>query len=212
MTAAADSQAARINWKAPGTYTLVEVNSPTFTADRGYTGNGTSSYLTTGYAPGDGGGPYQFTLNSCHLGIWGLTTGTASGSVGETGFINTALTSGVRIKALDASNTLTGSMNAGAFTGGTVATAAGHTVLTRSSSSMVNTYKNGAAVLASISNTSVSLQNFAAFILAHNVNGTPANFCPRQIAMVTYGANLTPQNMADLYQIDLAYLQGVGAA
>ena len=38
MYAAADSQAAKINWINPGTYNATEVNSPTFTADRGFTG------------------------------------------------------------------------------------------------------------------------------------------------------------------------------
>ena len=32
--AAADSQAAMINWKHPGTYNATEVNAPTFTADQ----------------------------------------------------------------------------------------------------------------------------------------------------------------------------------
>jgi hypothetical protein len=39
---------AKINWKDPdGNYNCTEVNSPTFTANEGFKGNGTSSYLNT---------------------------------------------------------------------------------------------------------------------------------------------------------------------
>lgn len=51
VLAAADSQAARINWKNPAAFTLSVTGTPTFTADRGYTGNGTDGVLVTGYNP-----------------------------------------------------------------------------------------------------------------------------------------------------------------
>ena len=38
----------RLNWAAPSTFELSEVNSPTFTSNQGFTGNGTSSTLDTG--------------------------------------------------------------------------------------------------------------------------------------------------------------------
>ena len=47
VTAAADAQAGRQNW-VQDAYNLTTVKSPTFTADRGYQGNGTTSYLWTG--------------------------------------------------------------------------------------------------------------------------------------------------------------------
>ncbi len=49
VLAAGDSQAAGINWKTPGAFTLSAVNAPAFTADRGYTMNGTTQYLDTGW-------------------------------------------------------------------------------------------------------------------------------------------------------------------
>lgn len=58
MFAAADSQAALLNWKAPGTFNASVVSAPTFTADTGYTGNGTSSYVTSNFNASTAGGSY----------------------------------------------------------------------------------------------------------------------------------------------------------
>jgi len=46
-----DSDFASINWKDPNSFEVTEVNSPTFTTDVGFTGNGTSSYISTNYIP-----------------------------------------------------------------------------------------------------------------------------------------------------------------
>lgn len=42
VKAAHDAQAGRLNWKNPGTFDLIEVNSPAFHTDRGYTGDGST--------------------------------------------------------------------------------------------------------------------------------------------------------------------------
>lgn len=54
--AAADSQAALINWRNPGTHDATLVNAPTFTQDRGFTGNGTNSYVNSNFNPLPQGG------------------------------------------------------------------------------------------------------------------------------------------------------------
>lgn len=66
-----DSQAARQNW-IQNDFNLTEVSSPTFTADRGYTGNGSSSYLSiTNHTS-----VVLFTLNNAELGVWSRTSPT----------------------------------------------------------------------------------------------------------------------------------------
>ena len=47
-----------INWKNPSGTKASLVNSPTFTANQGFTGNGISSYILTGYNP-NGSGNYK---------------------------------------------------------------------------------------------------------------------------------------------------------
>jgi hypothetical protein len=46
-----DSDFASINWKDPNDYEITEVNSPTFTTNVGFTGNGTSALLYTNFNP-----------------------------------------------------------------------------------------------------------------------------------------------------------------
>lgn len=42
-----DSDFATLNWKAPSSHQVTKVNSPTFTSNEGYNGDGSSSYLDT---------------------------------------------------------------------------------------------------------------------------------------------------------------------
>lgn len=77
VPAAHDEQAARLNWKAPGSFTLTAVNSPTFATDRGFTGNGTSSYLDTGWDPGTNA--VYYTQNDAHNAVYPSTPTTATG-------------------------------------------------------------------------------------------------------------------------------------
>jgi surface protein len=44
-----DSDFASINWKDPNNYEITEVNSPTFTSNQGFEGDGNSSYLNTNF-------------------------------------------------------------------------------------------------------------------------------------------------------------------
>src|SRR5699024_9071210 len=66
MIAAHDAHAARLNWWQP-LYDLTAVNSPAFTIDRGYAGDGTASYLDTGWAPSLG------AQDSLCFGVWDRT-------------------------------------------------------------------------------------------------------------------------------------------
>ena len=63
-----DSDFATLNWKAPSSHQVTKVNSPTFTADSGFAGNGSSSYLNTNYNPANSGTNY--TLNDASISIW----------------------------------------------------------------------------------------------------------------------------------------------
>jgi len=66
LLAAHDAQAARLNWVG-SSFTLAAVNSPGFTADRGYAGDGATSYLDSGFTDGSSGG---FRQDDGHRGVW----------------------------------------------------------------------------------------------------------------------------------------------
>ena len=66
-----DSDFATLNWKTPSSHQVTKINSPTFTADSGFTGDGSSSYLDTNYNPATSGTNY--TLNDASISIWNNT-------------------------------------------------------------------------------------------------------------------------------------------
>jgi hypothetical protein len=72
-----NSSFATLNWKNPNANQSTLVNSPTFTANQGFNGNGTSSYINTNYNPSTFSSP-KYLLNDASLGWHKRTTGTLS--------------------------------------------------------------------------------------------------------------------------------------
>lgn len=72
VMAAHDAQAARLNWIADQ-YNLTAVNSPTFTTDSGYTGNGTNAYLSTGMVASTLNASGKMKQNSLTMGAYVLS-------------------------------------------------------------------------------------------------------------------------------------------
>jgi len=80
-----DSDYATLNWKSPSSFQVTKVNSPTFTADEGFNGDGASAYLNTnwnGYWNG-----VKFIPNDASAGVWihTIATGNAMAYFGDNG-------------------------------------------------------------------------------------------------------------------------------
>ena len=56
---------ATLNWKNPNAHQCTLVNSPTFTSNDGFLGNGTSSYIDTNFNPASSG--VNYTLNDASI-------------------------------------------------------------------------------------------------------------------------------------------------
>ena len=54
-----DSDYATLNWKAPSSFQATKVSSPTFTANQGFKGDGSSAYINTNFTPSTDGVNYQ---------------------------------------------------------------------------------------------------------------------------------------------------------
>jgi len=65
-----DSDFATLNWINPAQFQSSKVNSPTFTTNSGFNGNGTTSYINTNYATLSG---TKVSLNSASFGLY-MTT------------------------------------------------------------------------------------------------------------------------------------------
>lgn len=217
MLAAHDAQTARLNWKNPSQFALTAVNSPTFTANRGYTGDGDSAgvgtkYLTTGWTPSTNA--IQFTQDSGTVGVYlvsGVGTNTANNNVIPFGSIGTH---GSFINVWGAtSNALRGRINQGstAETSSTVSTRFGLSVLDRSAASLVTGYRNGAAN-GTFTTASAGLPTQPFSILALNNGGTLQSYVDNQIGLAFAGASLTAAQHAALNSMVRSYLLTVGTA
>jgi hypothetical protein len=202
MLAAHDEQAGRLNWKNPGTYTASLVSAPTFTTDRGFAGDGASSYLNTGWAAAVGP---LYLRDSCHLGVWCLTDVSGAGvSFG---------TAAANINPRNAANISTRSQVSSSTTSALpAATSIGHSAWSRRASTEYDVYKNGADFATVSVATAVVTDAATSFIGASNNAGSPASLDTRQIAAAHTGGALSDAEMAALYSSLLAYMQGVGAA
>lgn len=206
--AAADSQAARINWKNPGTFTATAVNSPTFTTDRGFTGNGSSSYVSSGFTPSTAGG--QITQNSAHVSARALNNlsaasyrliGTASG-VSSNAKINVVPrnTGDVFFARMNSDNLSVTPSNSNSIA---------HWIVSRSASTSTQFYKDGSALGANNTIASGGLCNVAVTFVG---DPAAANYAAFQVASGSIGSSLNGTEAAALAAAELAYMQAVGAA
>lgn len=193
--AAADAQAAGINWRQPGTYNATLVNSPTFTADRGVAGDGATSYVSSGFNPSAASSP-AYVRDSASFGLWRRTAGAGGGYGGASSGNNLLLltNSAARVNSLN---------GVAASLGG----ALGLLVANRPNSANAVVYVNGAQT-ATATDASSAIPTAA---LAAGVWGA-TNFSSAQFAALFAGASLSAAQQAALYTALQTYMQAVGAA
>lgn len=199
--AAHAQQPATLNWKAPASFTATPVSAPTFTVDRGFTGNGTTSYLAPGWSPDTG---VQYQQNSAHLAGWSLTAGATSNTqliLGMTG----AGPPSILLVPRAVGDAMSAFVNDDAATAFTNASQDGFFVANRSGASARQGYRNGVSLgsdaLASTGEPSSAL-TFLRFA---------TNFSTLQIAHGSAGASLTAPQVSSYYNALLSYMQAVGA-
>lgn len=197
MLAAHDAQAARVGWKSLTEMTAT--NAPTFETDRGYTGNGTSSYIDTGFNPATANG--QLALNSGHIGVWSRTDGASNnsdfGNANNRLFVRTAL--GAMSARMMVAVSPAGTVN--------VADGLGHSSASRVAAEAYTYYKDGVSI-GDVTQTAAALASVNFWIGASN-GGT---YSTRQIACAHWGAGLTAAENAALYAAVRSYLAAIGAA
>jgi hypothetical protein len=206
VLAAADSQAARLNWKTPGTLTASAVNSPAFAADQGYTGDGSTSLLDSGFNPATAGG--QFALNSAHLGLWDrLDIGTTGNP--QVGNLNATLQN----KSAAAGSTLC-RVNAGSsITSTGIPTGVlSHYVGNRNNSSTHDIWAAGNKVASAVASTSTSVSSLTFAMLGRQIGASSYQYSPRQMSAFHWGADLSDAQITATYNALLTYMQAVGAA
>ena len=202
MMAAHDAQAARLNWKNPGTYNLtIGGGAPTFSTDPHYATDGVDDWLDTNFNPSTAGG--NFTQNAASFGAWGLlNVQNASSAMGW--FDGT---DGITLAFRNTVDKLAGRLNnvSAISSVATVASGAGLSAVNRAISTQIQLYKNGAALGAPIGAGATTL-NSANLRLG---SITASGFCAAQFSCAFVGGNLTATEHGALYTAVNTYLTAV---
>lgn len=199
--AAHTEQAGNLNIKRPGKFTSAPVNSPTWTLDRGYTGNGAgNSVLTTGYTPT--AALLNWVQDSAHIGVYSLTDvaeaaaviGSSSGTA-PTGFlVPRSATDQASIRLNDNTNLALASTSS-----------IGHFVGVRHGASSREIYHNGVS-LGTDATASTGMFVGELRFLRH-----PAASTTRQLAIGHAGGDLTTTEALAFYTALNTFLAAIGA-
>jgi len=194
-----DSADALLNWKS-SSYAATNVNSTTFTTDRGFTGNGTTMYLDTNFA--DNTAAVNWSRDSASYGIW----------INQDP-VNSLLAFGVAAAAVNLSltprSTGTGLMSIRLHSGTTltaaVANRLGFSSASRTTSTNTAGYRDGSNLGTSAgASTAPGAYNLSVF-------RNNASYGSDRVACLWVGGALTDNEMLDLYNALLTYLTAIGA-
>jgi hypothetical protein len=200
LFAAENSQSALTDLVALASAT--PVNSPTFTVDRGYAGNGTSSYLNSNYNPSTA---ILYKQNDAHYSVY-TRQSTAGTNIWLGAYDGTWITQllqqngtqfymGINTNAGDSFN----------------ASGAGMNVVTRRSASAVEMFHNGISIFTNGTSPAVAVGNLNISICARNNAGTVDSFDTDQIAASSWGNQLSVTDMGNLSSRINTYMTSVGA-
>jgi hypothetical protein len=187
------------------------VNSPTFTADQGYAGNGSSSYLDSGLSASSA---TNYVRDSGSVSSY-VRTSRSSGAGGvNIGFHAAASTGSMTALFTYTNGFINYDLNNAQFTAqvGGQPNAQGFFTSVRTGASAQAVYKNSSSTAVATNTTSsiaVPALNF--FIGARNQDATPVNYLSDQLAITTIGSGMTDGTNVAQFQTDLnAYMTSLG--
>lgn len=187
-----DSNFATLNWKAPTLFKCAKVNSPTFTANQGFTGNGTTSYLSTGWVPSVNG--VNYVLNDASFGLW-INTEQAAGNDIVCGCDN-GVTADYLICERLADGQPQSVINSALSQTAPVSTSLGFWGVNRTAAAVTGIFKNGVLLAAGVPLSSART-NREIFIGGRNNSGVFGNGTTKQFSNFWAGASLNGLELAN---------------
>lgn len=200
VAAAAAQSSALINWRNPGTFDAQIVNTVTFVADRGFTGDGVAGRVRIPYTPSTDG--VNFTQNSAQTAVWILTN--AANNTSDIGNLAGNIN---RIVTRSAGDTLVYRINDN--TGDALAATTdsrGLSMAQRRAANDKRLWKNGVQVRSDATASTGNASGEQWFCGA-----STTGFATKQIALAAWGGAGVGSELG-FHNASLAYLQGVGAA
>lgn len=204
--AAHGAEAGRLNWLGPR-FNCVPVNDPVFTVDRGYAGDGLSSYLDTQFNPvvqGPLGSKYR--QNSASLGIRSNTESPGTGSLA--GYWDGS--KGTTILPRNNNTAATGRVNSASFTQsiqGSVSSGIGMFAVSRMDAGNISMYRQG-ALIASSSIPSMTPANGSLRLGAISAESLRAS----QFSMGFVGGGMTDAEIMGIFEWFQPYREALGIA
>lgn len=198
----------RLDWKAPTTTgrRLTEVNSPTFNADQGYTGNGSTMTLNTNFVPITDG--VNWALTTASYGVWVRDVGTAiAAPMGTEGSVGTSSRAWIFLSVVGNPWRVFGPNRNVALNGTTLSENATGLLASNRSGTTVNAYRNGV----SEASTSNSAQNESddPFYILSSYDGAPWLHSNGEVSAAFVGGSLNATEQADLYSALSGYMAGL---
>jgi hypothetical protein len=178
------------------------VSAPTFTADRGYAGDASSSYLNSNYNAATSG--VQWTLDSAHIAAWDNTSRANAAIVISGAYDGSAVSD---LMPWYGGGIVT-RINGGGLAGLTNGTSQGFFVGQRPGSNIVSGYYNG-TLCGSFGDTSNHIINLPLYICGRNDSSFSSGMAD-QVSMVSYGASFTGAQITNYYNRLRTYMTAVG--
>lgn len=172
------------------THTTTWVNTPTF-GSTGVTGNGSSQYGNLGFSPATA----YSSQDNAHLAVY-IQNNVTDVNQTDIGTLSTSPTRVVRLNSKASAATQV-YINDATVSTSTVATSVGFTLISRTSSTNVATYKNGTFVNNN-TNTSTGLATNNIYIMGSNQDGSPGVWSTRTMSLWSIGATLDATQQANL--------------
>jgi hypothetical protein len=180
--------AATVNFISPAIRQATLVNSPTFTSNKGFTGNGTTQYINYGVTLS---GLTKYLQDDASIECFvGTNLGTGGAFIfGANTNANGFGGSGSWLNPRNASDTLSATINdAGAnISVSSISTSIGYHKLRRTAINLCTLFKNGSSLGTDTSNSETRVA-IVLFGLCSNGNGTPTGFTARQLGFMRIGA------------------------
>lgn len=200
--AGADAQATQRNWKQDA-FNLTTSGTVTFTADRGYAGNGTDGFLNTNFNPT--ATPGNYVQDSASAGVFNRTAAALSNtSMADLGVVSGGF---VRVSPRVTGDLFVMRCNRAVNFSAASADGVGFFHTSRTAAPGYKGYKNGVEIGDAASAPSTGIPNDNITLLRD-----ASLYSTHQLAAAFIGSGLTAQQGVDLYNAVLAYLQAVGAA
>ena len=194
----------RLNW-VKNAHNLTEVNTPTWTLDRGFKGNGSTMYLNTNYNPSTQG--INFTQNDASFGIYSRTN---EGFVGDTEMGLAILVYPIFLQIRRNTDLMSVGVNSPAPLTVTNTTGLGLFCGTRENSTTIKFWRNGIEI-SSQASTSQTIDSDNVFTLARSTGaGAVDSYSEREISFGYIGSAVRINQLLLFNRVE-EYLDAIGA-